>query len=102
MYHVSLTESARNDLFQIASFITADSGYKETATEYIGKLEVGILSLKDYPERGSIPRYKLLRLQGFRILIIESHLVFYKIIDQNKAVIVYRILHQKSSYFNFL
>lgn len=102
MYQVNLTESARNDMFQIASFITSDSGYKETALDYIRKLELCILSLKDYPERGSIPRYKLLRLQGYRILIIESHLVFYKINDQNKVVIVYRILHQKSAYFNFL
>ena len=102
MYHVNLTESARNDMFQIASFIMTDSGFKETALEYIQKLEVGILSLKNYPERGSIPRYKILRLQGYRILMIESHLVFYKINDQNKKVIVYRILHQKSAYFNFL
>jgi toxin ParE1/3/4 len=102
MYQVNLTESARNDLFQIASFITSDSGSKETALGYIEKLELGILSLEDYPERGSVPKYKLLRLQGYRILIIESHLVFYKISDQHKVVIVYRILHQKSAYFNFL
>jgi toxin ParE1/3/4 len=102
MYHVNLTESARNDMFQIASFIMTDSGFKETALEYIKKLEVGILSLKNYPERGSIPRYKILRLQGYRILMIGNHLVFYKINEQNKIVIVYRILHQKNAYFNFL
>ena len=102
MNHVNFTESARNDMFQIASFIMTDSGFKETALEYIKKLEVGILSLKNYPERGSIPRYKILRLQGYRILMIESHLVFYKTNDQNKMVIVYRILHQKTAYFNFL
>ena len=102
MYQVNLTESARNDMFQIASFIMTDSGLKETALEYIKKLEVGILSLKNYPERGSIPRYKILRLQGYRILMIGNHLVFYKINEQNKIVIVYRILHQKTAYFNFL
>ena len=102
MNHVNFTESARNDMFQIASFIMTDSGFKETALEYIRKLEAGILSLKNYPERGSIPRYKILRLQGYRILMIESHLVFYKTNEQNKMVIVYRILHQKTAYFNFL
>jgi len=102
MYHVNLTESARNDMFQIASFIMTDSGFREAALEYITKLEVCILSLKNYPERGSIPRYKILRLQGYRILMIGNHLVFYKTNEQNNIVIVYRILHQKTAYFNFL
>lgn len=97
-----MTLSAQNDLSNITSFIFLDSGDKDQALDYLSKIEKTILSLKQFPNRGSIPRYRLLVLQGYRFLVVESHLIFYKINEVSKEVIVYRILHSKQSYHRFL
>lgn len=102
MYNVILSNDANNDINQIVIFIKTESGSLEVARKYLDKLEVAILSLNKFPERGSNPRYKILRNQGFKFIVVESHLVFYKINEVNKNVIVYRILHNKSAYQNFL
>lgn len=102
MYNVILSNDANNDINQIVIFIRTESGSLKVARKYFDKLETAILSLNKFPERGSNPRYKILRNQGFKFIVVESHLVFYKINEVNKNVIVYRVLHNKSAYQNFL
>ena len=97
-----MTLSAQNDLSNITSFIFLDSGDKDQALDYLSKIEKTILSLKQFPNRGSIPRYRLLVLQGYRFFVVERHLIFYKINEVSKEVIVYRIPHSKQSYHRFL
>ena len=101
-YQIKVSLSAQNDLSNIASFILIDSGSKEQALSYLSKIEQMILSLNQFPERGSIPRYRLLVLQGYRFLSVESHLIFYKINKSSKEVIIYRIIHSKQAYHRFL
>lgn len=102
MYNVILSNDANNDINQIVIFIRTESGSVEIARKYFDKLETAILALNKFPERGSNPRYKILRNQGFKFIAVESHLVFYKINEVNKNLIVYRVLHNKSAYQNFL
>ena len=102
MYQVILSSDANNDINQIVVFIVSESGSTITALNYLDKLESSILSLNKYPERGSNPRYKILRNQGYKFIVVEKHLVFYKIKEDSKTVIIYRVLHHKSSYQNFL
>ena len=98
MFLVKMTGSAKGDLADIASFMLSDTGNREMASKYIKKIEKGILSLNEFPERGAFPKYRLLKLQGYRFLIIENHLVFYKINHSSNEVIIYRIIHNKQSY----
>ncbi|MDD2575379.1 MAG: type II toxin-antitoxin system RelE/ParE family toxin [Acholeplasmataceae bacterium] len=102
MYQVILSNDANNDINQIVLFIATESGSKKVALDYLDKLQDAILSLNKFPERGSNPRYKILRNQGYKFIVVETHLVFYKIKEENKTIIIYRVLHQKSSYQNFL
>ncbi len=101
-YRVLLTFSAQSDLQEIAHFILHDQASKEESLAYIALLETSILSLNHLPNRGAIPRYRLLRLQGYRYMVVESHLVFYKVVEETKQVIIYRILHHRSAYQSIL
>jgi len=102
MYKVLLTSDANDDIHQIVQFIHLESKNKETVLSYLKQLEESILSLGKYPERGSNPRYKILRNQGYKYLVVKNHLVFYKVNQEDKIVTVYRVLHQKSTYHNLL
>ena len=70
--------------------------------KYLDILEQSINKLADFPEMGVKPRYKSLRLQGFRVLIVESHLVFYKVFNEAREIIIYRIFHGKQEYKNLI
>ena len=52
---------------------------------YLDKIETAINRLQEFPESGSIPGYSILKKQGYRVVIIERHLVSYKINEEDKA-----------------
>ena len=101
-YKVIRSDLAEQDLMSIVNYIADDSKNIDVALNYLDKLERPIMKLSDFPYMGVIPRYKSIRIQGFRVLIVESHLVFYKIDESVKQVIVYRIFHSKQDYQNLI
>ncbi|MBV1756444.1 MAG: type II toxin-antitoxin system RelE/ParE family toxin [Dethiosulfatibacter sp.] len=102
MYRILRTDKAEEQLREIIFYIADDSGNIEIALGYLGKIETAINRLKEFPQSGSIPRYSILKKQGFRVLIIEKHLVFYKINETDKTVIIYAIVDGKREYLNLL
>ena len=49
-----------------------------------------------------IPRYSILRRQGYRVLILEKDLVFYRIDEKNKLVTIYAIVEQRQDYMKII
>lgn len=97
-YKVSRTEKASDQLYDLIHYIAEDSGSADIALRYLNKLEKAIMSLSDYPYRGLQPRYSILRKQGYRILVIEKHLVFYKIDEEREEVMIYALVDSRSEY----
>lgn len=58
--------------------------------------------LQEFPESGCIPRYSILKKQGYRVLITERHLVFYKINEAEKLVTIYAIVEGRREYLNLV
>ncbi|HBR21715.1 MAG TPA: type II toxin-antitoxin system mRNA interferase toxin, RelE/StbE family, partial [Nitrospiraceae bacterium] len=55
------------------------------------KLDRRMLNLKNHPLLGRIPRDEKLKDFGYRVIIIESYLVFY--IVRDKTVEIHRVIH---------
>ncbi|MEG0127410.1 MAG: type II toxin-antitoxin system RelE/ParE family toxin, partial [Clostridia bacterium] len=91
-----------DQLYEIINYIADDSGSIETALDYLNKLEKAIFQLEDSPYIGSQPRYSILRRQGYRVLIVESHLVFYKVDEDALRIIVYAVVHSRREYQNLI
>jgi len=102
MFQVLRTEKADNQLRDIIYYIADDSGSVETALKYLTKIEKGMMRLADFPDSGIEPRYAILRKQGFRVLIVEKHLAFYKIDKENKMVTIYAVVDSRQEYKNLL
>ena len=51
---------------------------------------------------GTDPRYLVLKRQGYKVLVLEKDLVFYKIDEGNKKVVVYAIVDQRQDYLNII
>ncbi|MDI3535803.1 MAG: toxin ParE1/3/4 [Eubacteriaceae bacterium] len=97
-YKILRTDKAEDQLRDIIFYIADDSGSPELALNYLEKIETAINRLAEFPESGSIPRYSILKKQGFRVLIVEKHLLFYKINDSDKVVIIYAIVDSRREY----
>lgn len=72
------------------------------ALEKLDELEKQIMSLADNPYIGTAPRYMILRRQGYKVLITKKNLVFYKIDEIQKMVIVYAVVDQREDYLNII
>ena len=101
-YKIIRTDKADNQLREIIFYIAEDSGSVDIALNYLDKIEAAINNLKDFPMSGSVPRYSILRKQGYRVLIVERHLIFYKVDDNKRVVTVYAIVDGRREYRNLI
>ena len=101
-YTILRTDLADEQLRDIIYYIAEDSGSVEIALRYLDKLESAINRLSDFPECGSYPKYSILKNQGYRVLIVEKHLVFYKLFKNNNAVTIYAIIDGRREYNKLL
>ena len=72
------------------------------ALEKLDEIERRILELGNDPYIGTEPRYLTLKRQGYKVLILEKDLVFYKIDEENKQVVVYVVIDQRQDYLNII
>lgn len=101
-YKILRTDKADEQLRDIIFYIAEDSGSVDIAINYLDKLENAINNLSMFPYSGATPRYTTLKRQGYRVLIVEQHLVFYKVDDVNKVVVIYAIVDGRREYKNML
>ncbi len=102
MYKILRTDKAEDQLRDIIYYIADESGDIEFALKYLDKLEEAINQLQEFPNSGSIPRYSILKKQGYRVLIVGNHLVFYKVDEKNKLIVIYAIVDGRREYRNLI
>lgn len=101
-YKIIRTDKADEQLREIIFYIADDSGSVDIALNYLEKIEAAINRLSDFPLSGSTPRYSILRKQGYKVLIVERHLIFYKVNQEEKKVIIYAIVDGRREYKNLV
>ncbi len=101
-FRILRTDKAEEQLRDIIFYIADESGDVDIALRYLEKIENAIIRLQDFPESSSIPRYSILKKQGYRILIIEKHLIFYKVNEEENSVMVYAIVDSRREYRNLI
>lgn len=100
-YTVMRTDTADSLIHKIILGIAQNFG-AEIALEKLDELEKQIMLLADDPYIGVEPRYMILRRQGYKILITEKNLVFYKINEIKKVVTVYAVVDQRQDYLSII
>ena len=100
-YEIIRTDLADSQVRSIILYVAEKFG-NNIALQKLNDLEEGILALADNPDLGVEPRYLVLRRQGYKVLILEKYLVFYKINEQHKKVIIYAVVDQRQDYLNII
>lgn len=100
-YEVIRTDTADSLIRKIVLYVAENFG-NDVALEKLDYLEKSIMSLGDNPHIGVEPRYNVLKRQGYLVLILEKDLVFYKVDDNKKQLIVYVVVEQRQDYLSII
>ena len=100
-YKVVRTETADAQIRKIILYVAENFG-KEVALEKLEELEQNLLDLGLYPQKGVEPHYLVLKRQGYKVLILEKNLVFYKVNEEKKEVTIYAVVDHRQDYLNII
>ena len=100
-YKVIRTETADAHIRKVILYVAETFG-SEVALKKLEELEQSILELGNHPFIGLEPRYLVLKRQGYKVLILEKNLVFYKVDEDKKEVIIYAVVDQRQDYLNII
>ena len=88
-YLIRYLPIAQEDLSSIFDWIAQDS--PKRALSFVDKIDRRIGALAQSPYLGRIPRHARLKEYGYRVLILDSYLVFYKF--RNQTIEIHRVVH---------
>ena len=88
-YQLRYLPVAQDDLVEIFDYIAHESPAR--ALSFVETLDKKIKPLEKRPLLGRVPRHSKLREYGYRVLIVDSYLVFYILREQ--TVEVHRVIH---------
>ncbi|MBQ8136633.1 MAG: type II toxin-antitoxin system RelE/ParE family toxin [Clostridia bacterium] len=100
-YMIIRTEKADELIHRIILYVAEQFG-NDVALEKLDELETAIRSLGENPYIGIIPRYTVLRRQGYLVLITKKDLVFYKVNEHEKTVTIYAVVDQRQEYLSII
>ena len=100
-YNIIRTDTADAGIRKIILYVVQNFG-NDVALKKLDEIEKRILSLGDDPYIGTDPRYLVLKRQGYKVLILDNDLVFYKIDEDNKKVVIYAVVDQRQDYLNII
>lgn len=93
MYNIQYSNDAQNDLYSAISHIASES--KNNAINYLAryKEKIELLSM------GVECKNKLIK-RDCRVLVHESHLIVYKVLEDKNEIFLIRVFHSSVNYAN--
>jgi plasmid stabilization system protein ParE len=90
-----ISEAAALSIVEQADYYL-EAANLDLASRWEAAVDQTIRSLLDFPERGALCRYRSPALAGIRWIFVQDfprHMVFYRYVSQEQAVLIVQILH---------
>ena len=100
-YKILRTDKFNDQLTDIIMYIR-DAFSKKEALDYLSYLEKEINNLRDFPYVGIVPRYQPIAKQGDRAIICKQNILFYRVKEDSKEIILSIIVSSKRNYINLV
>ncbi|MCL1819028.1 MAG: type II toxin-antitoxin system RelE/ParE family toxin [Oscillospiraceae bacterium] len=101
-YKVKVTNSADNDLNDIAQYISSELNAPQTALKMTRAIREAISKLEKTALLRPLVRDKRLAALGYRPLVIKNYIAFYVVNEKEKLVAVDRIIYGRRDWQNIL
>jgi toxin ParE1/3/4 len=95
------TDKFNDQLTDIIMYIK-DAFSKKEAIDHLNYLETTINELKESPYIGVVPRYQPIAKQGYRAIICKQNIIFYKVNEISKEIMLNIIVSSKRNYINLI
>lgn len=101
-YKILVSESYQRDLQNIIYYISHNFDAPYSALELLNEIEKTISRLTTVPYCYSLVEDSYLRLKEFRKCLVKNYIIFYKIHEQSKTIMIHRILHGRQNWIDIL
>ena len=95
---IKFTETAKQDLRDIALYIAEASKNRAIAKKFVNELREKCRILEDYPESGAIPHDRVLISNGYRFLVHGDYLLFYLYVPEDATAYILAVFNAKRDY----
>lgn len=95
-YELTILPIALNDMSEIVSYFAINS--KKGALRIHDKMINAAKRIEAQPFSGVTVPDKKLSADGYRMVVIENYLMFYKVFKKERQVIVYRVIDGRRNY----
>jgi plasmid stabilization system protein ParE len=89
---------AEEDLDGIFDYIANTLEAPVAANRLMMRIEKAIQGLKDAPRIGPKCRDETLNKKGYRKLIVDNYIAFYLLNDEERAIVVMRVIYGRRNY----
>lgn len=93
IYEIKITEQADADLRSVYEYIAFELLSPENAARQLERLEKGIFSLEEFPEKYHLYTKEPWRSRGLRIMPVDNYVIFYIPDDNARSVTVVRVVY---------
>jgi plasmid stabilization system protein ParE len=101
-YKLKFTDTANEDLRNIAFDIAFQAKDKEVAKNFIKKLRQECKILETFPDSGAMPKDRVLRSAGQRFLAHKGYLIFYTTDETKEIVYILAVFNEKQDYMRIM
>jgi addiction module RelE/StbE family toxin len=102
MYGLKFTPKASEDLDKIYRYITEELYAEKATADLLDKIEASVLSLNEFPFLCNYVSDEYLKKKGYRKLIIDNYIAFYLVDEEERQVVVMRVLYGSQKYESLL
>ena len=95
---IRFTDTAKDDLRNIAVYIAEQSKDKSIAVNFVNELREKTKILASFPEIGSLPDDKVMKSMGYRYLVHKEHLIFYHYEAKQETSHILAVFHSRRDY----
>ena len=99
---IEFTDTAKQDLREIAFYIAEQSKEKAVAMRFVKELQDKCRSLEDFPEIGAIPKDRMMKSAGYRFLVHGEYLIFYKYEASENVAYILAVFNAKRDYMKIM
>lgn len=101
-YKISITVSAYNDINEILSYISDVLKNPIAAANLLDSIEKRYNEIALNPEMFSVCNDARLQSMGYRKVVINNYILFYKVDAQTKTVYIMRVIYARRDYGNVI
>ena len=97
-FQVKFTDTAKEDLRSIATYIADQSKDKTIAINFINELREKVKILESFPESGAIPDDRIMKNLEYRFLVHKDYLMFYHYVPKDETSYILAVFNAKRDY----